>query len=175
MTTTIAGPLKDKAELQALRDRAERQLREAAEQMRKMQALVDRLNAVVGAPPQPSPLDEVHELLKSTGDLRVESGNLSAAAVAKAFGVSLNQLARWLGRNRQALHKTPDADSLQNDLAYFERVARVRAVVPQKRFLKWLRMPNDQLDGKSPIDLMAEGERQVVVDFVEDMLTGAPS
>jgi hypothetical protein len=71
--------------------------------------------------------------------------------------------------------KTPDADSLQDTLAFFERVARLRAVVPQDRFLKWLRMPNAQLDGKSPLDLMAHEERQAVVDFVEDMLTGAPT
>jgi len=31
--------------------------------------------------------------------------------------------------------------------------------------------PNAQLDGKSPLDLMANDERPVVVDFVEDMLT----
>ena len=87
----------------------------------------------------------------------------------------MNQLAGWLGRSRQALAKTPAADSLQNELAFFERVARLRAVVPQERFLKWLRTPHHQLDGKTPLELLADGERQVVVDFVEDMLTGAPS
>jgi len=66
------------------------------------------------------------------------------------------------------------ADSLQDALGFFERVARLRAVVPRDRFLKWLRMPNAQLDGKSPLDLMANDERQVVVDLVEDMLTGHP-
>jgi transposase len=44
--------------------------------------------------------------------------------VAKLFGVSLSQLARWVGRTRQALTKTPDAASLQPALGYFERVAR---------------------------------------------------
>lgn len=71
--------------------------------------------------------------------------------------------------------KTPDADSLQNQLGFFERVARLRAVVPAERFLKWLRMPNAQLAGDAPLQLMANGDRQVVVDFVEDLLTGAPA
>jgi uncharacterized protein (DUF2384 family) len=175
MTTRIAKPLKERSDLRTLRDHAERQMRDLAEKMKAMQALLERLNAAVGAPPQTTPLDEVHELVETTEDLRVRNGNLSAAAVTKAFGISMNQLATWLGRTRQALTKTPDADSLQNDLAYFERVARLRAVVSQDRFLKWLRMPHEQLDGKSPLDLMAEGQRQVVVDFVEDMLTGAPT
>jgi hypothetical protein len=127
------------------------------------------------APPAATPLDEVHELLEATADLRVANGNLSATAIASAFGVSVNQLAGWLGRSRQALAKTPDADSLQDELAFFERVARLRSVVPPDQFLMWLRMPHDLLDGKAPLDLMTGGERQVVVDFVEDMLTGSPT
>ena len=127
------------------------------------------------SPPRPSPLENVRELLGATQDLRGANGKLSATAIAKVFGISINELAGWLKRSRQSVTKTPDADSLQDDLAFFERVARLRAVVPQDQFLKWLRMPNAQLDGKSPLQLLAAGERQAVVDFVEDMLTGAPS
>jgi len=124
---------------------------------------------------RPSPLDRVKEIVEATGDLRVANGNLSAAAVAQVFGVSLSQLADWLGRTRQRLNKTPDADSLQDDLSFFERVARLRAVVPKDGFLKWLRIPNAELDDKKPLDLLASGERQVVADLVDDMLTGAPA
>jgi hypothetical protein len=125
--------------------------------------------------PRPSPLDQVSEIVKATGDLRAASGNLSAEAVASVFGVSLSQLADWLGRSRQALNKTPDADSVQTELGFFERVARLRAVVPGDGFLKWLRMPNLQLDDKKPLELLTSGERQVVADLVDDMLTGAPA
>ena len=126
-------------------------------------------------PPRRGPLDRAKEVVKATEDLRVASGNLSAAEIARAFGVSLNQLARWLGRTRQSLSKTPDADSLQDELAFFERVARLRAVVASDGFLKWLRMSNPELDDAAPLDLLASGERQVVADFVDDMLTGAPA
>jgi hypothetical protein len=127
------------------------------------------------AAPRPSPLDQVKEIISATGDLRAGNGNLSAAAVAPVFGVSISQLAEWLGRSRQALAKTPDAESVQNELGFFERVARLRAVVPGEDFLKWLRMPNAELDNKKPLDLLATGERQVVADLVDDMLTGAPA
>jgi len=126
-------------------------------------------------PPRPGPLDRVREVVEATGDLRVANGNLSATAVAAAFGISLNQLAGWLGRTRQALNKTPDADSVQHELAFFESVARLRAVVPKDGFQKWLRMPNPELDDKTPLDLLASGERQVLADLVDDMLTGAPN
>jgi len=127
------------------------------------------------APPRLSPLDRVQRVLQATEDLRAAGGNLSAEAIAAAFGVSLNQLAGWLGRKRQTVSKTPDAASLQDELAYFERVARLRAVLPKDGFLKWLRMPNPELDEKKPLDLLAGRERQVVADLVEDMLTGAPA
>jgi Protein of unknown function (DUF2384) len=167
---------KEKAKIQDLRRRAG-QMKQSIEAMeRELDALLDPWKQAGGrVAPQPSPLDEVRELLKATEDLRLMNGKLSAMLVAKAFGVSLNELAGWLGRSRQSVAKTPDADSLQNELGFFERVARLRAVVPQDRFLKWLRMPNAQLDNDPPLKLMAIGERQAVVDFVEDMLTGAPT
>ena len=126
-------------------------------------------------PPRPSPLDQVRGVVATTADLRVTKGNLSAERVAKLFGVSLSRLAAWLGRSRQALSKTPDADSLQNELAFFEHVARMRVVVPDPEFRKWLRTPNELLGNKSPLDLMAKGERQIMADYVDDALTGAPT
>ena len=102
-------------------------------------------------------LGQLQALITATADLRTAGANLSADAVAEAFGVSLNQLAGWLGRTRQALSKTPDADSLQDGLVTF----------------KWLRMPNGQLDGTKPLDLLATGrDRSMVAGLVEDTLTG---
>lgn len=127
------------------------------------------------APPRPSPLDQVKGVMAATADLRVANGNLSAERVAKLFGVSLSQLAVWLARSRQALSKTPDADSLQNELAFFEHMARMRVVMPDPEFRKWLRMPNELLGNKSPLDLMAKREWQLMADYVDDALTGAPT
>jgi hypothetical protein len=90
--------------------------------------------------------------------------------------VSLNQLAAWLGRSRQAVTKTPDADSLQPALNFFERVARLRlALKSDADFRKWLRTPQDLLENAAPLQLMAKGNWQVMADFVDDALTGAPT
>lgn len=121
-------------------------------------------------------LGQLQALVEATSDLRASNGNLSANAVADAFGVSINQLAGWLGRTRQSVSKTPDADSLQDSLATFEQVARLRTVLAPDTFRKWLRMPNGQLDGAKPLDLLATGrERPIVAGLVEDMLTGMPT
>jgi hypothetical protein len=122
-----------------------------------------------------SPLDRVKEVVKSTADLRESNGNLSAARVAKVFGVSLSRLAEWLGRTKQAVSKTPDADSLQEPLGYFERVARLRMITHgDAEFRKWLRAPHESLDNAPPLELLARREWQPLADYVEDILTGNP-
>jgi hypothetical protein len=138
------------------------------------QAQHSRVGSAEGSP-RPSPLDRVREIVDATSDLRNHKGRLSAKAIALAFGISTSELAEWLGRTRQGLSKTPDAPSLQSSLGFFERVARLRAVVSQGDFLKWLRRPNPELDNKEPLGMLASGDRQTVADFVDDMLTGAPT
>jgi hypothetical protein len=122
-----------------------------------------------------SPLDQMKAVLESTSDLREENGNLSAARIAVVFGVSLGQLAGWFGRTKQALSKTPDADSLQEALGYFERVARLRMITNgDANFRKWLRTSHELLDNAPPLDLLAKREWQALADYVEDMLAGNP-
>ncbi len=122
-----------------------------------------------------SPLDQVKAVIESTADLREANGNLSASRVAKVFGVSLSQLAEWLRKSKQALSKTPDADSLQEPLGYFERVARLRMITQgNAEFRKWLRTPHDLLDNAPPLKLLAQREWQALADYVEDILTGNP-
>jgi hypothetical protein len=134
-----------------------------------------RSDSLARGAPRPSPLDQVRSVVGATKELRVSGGNLSARNVADLFGVSLSELAKWLGRTRQAVSKAPAADSLQNQLGYFERIARLRAVLEAPAdFRKWLRMPNSQLDGKTPLEVLEEGRWQVVADLVDDMLTGSP-
>ena len=122
-----------------------------------------------------SPLDRMKAVLDATSDLREGNGNLSAARVAKVFGVSLGQLAGWLGRTKQALSKTPDADSLQEPLGYFERVARLRMITDgDANFRKWLRTSHELLDHAAPLELLARREWQALAGYVEDILTGNP-
>jgi len=122
-----------------------------------------------------SSLDQIQRVLDSTADLRESNGKLSAARVADLYGVSLSQLADWLSRSRQSVSKTPDAESLQPALNYFERVARLRLLTgSDERFRKWLRMSQPEIDAKNPLELMARGKWQALADFVDDILTGTP-
>jgi uncharacterized protein (DUF2384 family) len=113
--------------------------------------------------------------MEVTRDLRVANGNLAADRVAKLFGIPLSRLAKWLGRTKQAVSKTPDADSLQDSLGYFERIARLRLVTQgDAEFRQWLRTPHPSVAGKDPMELLARGEWQALADFVDDILSGTP-
>ena len=122
-----------------------------------------------------NPLGKLARVISATSDLRAGSGRLSAKRIAAAFGLSVAELAKQLGRSRQAVSKTDDAESIQEGLAPFARVARLRAVLAGEDFRAWLHLPNEQLDGRSPSAVIREGGVEAVAELAEDMLSGSPA
>lgn len=126
-------------------------------------------------PSRTSPLDDMQKVVEVTQDLRVSSGKLSARTIAGLFGFNMREFALLLGRTPQAVNQTPDAESLQDALKYFERVARVRLVLKDdEMFRKWLRMPIPALGDVTPESFLRDKKWQALADFVDDILTGAP-
>lgn len=187
--TFSAGGLRlhksESGESQALMEKLQKRLKEfkypervdvaSEEHAEELVMKLRLIGAKLDLEPRSSPLDQVKKVMKATVKLRGPSGRLSATAVAEAFGVSQSKLAEWLGRTRQAVSKTPEAESLQHALSFYERAARLLSRVSAEDFKKWLRMANAHLDQRKPLDLLAKGEGQVVADLVDDMLTGSPT
>ncbi len=119
------------------------------------------------------PLGKLAGVISATSNLRAESGRLSARNVAASFGLSVAELAKQLGRSRQAVSKTDDAESIQEGLARFARVARLRAVLSTKDFRAWLHLPNEELDGRSPYAVIRDGGVETIAELAEDMLSGS--
>ena len=169
-------------ELEHLRDALMEQQQQAGRLLAQIEKVLRGAKAPEGkraaanvAPARPSPMDKLKGIATATADLREGNGNLSAVRVARLYGVSLSQLAGWLGRTKQAVSKTPDADSLQAALEYFERVARLRLLTKDDQgFRKWLRTSHPEIVGKNPLELMTKGEWQALADLVDDMLSGTP-
>lgn len=134
-----------------------------------------RARKLAVATPQQDPISQARRVVLATSDLRSASGRLAADKIAGAFGLGVAMLAGILGVTRQAVGKSPDAESRQGKLYPFERVARLRAVLSGDEFRKWLWMPNDELNAATPIEWIRDGRVSEIADLVEDMLTGVPA
>jgi hypothetical protein len=124
---------------------------------------------------RPDPLAETREVMAVTESLLSDKGRLSAKSVADALGIPWTRLAVLLGSTKQAVGKTPDAPALQAPLRTYERIARLRAVLPEKGVLAWMQRPNVHLDDQSPLEIIESGRADAVADLVESMLTGTSS
>lgn len=101
-----------------------------------------------------------------------DSGRIDAGRVAAFFGLPLARLARSLGRSPQAVHKTPDAESLQDALAVFVRIAAALLSMfgSQQKARSWLNAPNPDLENVRPKQLVERGKPEVIAEMLEDAL-----
>lgn len=154
-----------------------RDLQAVALQLQDVTVRLQRLaqQQSTAAQSSPDPLADVKEVMAATAILHASSGRLSATQTAEVFGLSVAKLGKVIERSRQSLTQTPDAESLQEALRPFERIARLRAVLHGEKFLAWLNRANQHLDGHTPIGLIKEGRAKIVADLAEDMLLGTPS
>jgi hypothetical protein len=94
---------------------------------------------------------------------------LDGATLARILGVSELTLARWL----------KGSGSL--DAAAAARVKRLKGILPglarvmKKSFIPtWLTSPNDACEGRSPADLLAQGEYEAIEDIIYFLEAGEP-
>jgi hypothetical protein len=105
-----------------------------------------------------------------------QTGRLDAKRVSEAFGITLSQLSRVLGRNLSTVSKTPDAEALQDRLCAFERIATALLQLgwPLDRLRIWTRTPGPLSDGRTPGDLISEGLAVVLAQRLEDSIAAGP-
>ena len=106
-------------------------------------------------------------------DLRSDRGRLSAKVVSDVLGVTTVTLGEWIGSNKAALSKTPDAPAIQDKLQVYARIASFReAVGGDVLFKQWLRTPHEMLEGKTPLSWLEKGKALEIAEFVEEALAG---
>lgn len=142
------------------------------------QAPERRLRPVEGAAAAHSDLDGHPLIAGTTGFLRnPDSGRLDARRIAEFYAEPLKKFADKLGVTPPAVSQTPDSPKYQGLLSYFEKVARIAPLLENKAsFGGWVRTPNRDLKGETPLDLLWGGpvRAQRLVDAVEDVLVGQP-
>lgn len=105
------------------------------------------------------------------------SGRIDARRVAEFLGVRLSEVADAVGVNYPAVHKTPDASSLQKGLGPIKRsLALLARVTPNRRVARaWLNGPHPDLGEKTPLEVILNGQADAVVTLLENAIAGLPS
>jgi uncharacterized protein (DUF2384 family) len=116
----------------------------------------------------PDSTDHSAELVYARIVEEVRDGGLSSTDVAQVIGVAERQVRNWAagsnspsGRNRDRLL----------ELHYLVRL--LRDVYTREGAEIWLHGRKRSLDGRRPIDLLEEGEYDVVLDAIERLRAGA--
>jgi hypothetical protein len=101
------------------------------------------------------------------------SGRLDAKLIAERLGVSVAALSQALGKQRQTVNKTPDAEDLQPALAPVARVLSLLedALTPNE-LTAWLNSPHAGLEGATPRSEMLAGRASRVALMLESALYG---
>jgi two-component SAPR family response regulator len=120
---------------------------------------------------------ETRVKVQSIPELRnQDSGRLDAKKIANAFGMSLADVSRSIGKSLQTVHRTSDSKSLQKDLFSYERIASALSRISNAdNALKlWLNSPNNAFPENLPVDLIITGHAEMLADLLEDVLLGHP-
>lgn len=117
-------------------------------------------------------------LSHTTPEVFSHSGRLDALRFADYLHLRPNDVAAITGHSGRYVRKNPDAPSFQSSLKKVHFVVKGLLDLTggdKQQALIWLNAPHPALDFAAPLDLMRGSELDVVVDLVDDMLTGAPA
>ena len=105
------------------------------------------------------------------------SGRIDAGKIAAFLDVPLPKVAAALGASYAAVHKTPDAPSLQQGLGPIKRSLTLvsRGTRNRREARIWLNTPHPDLGEKTPLEVILSGRADAVVTLLENAIVGLPS
>lgn len=128
-------------------------------------------NASEAETPVSTSSDSFPGVTKATLFLRGNSGRLNAEKIRGLYKYTRKQIAVFIGVTGEAVRQNPEAESFQEKLKPFERIARLLTFNPKEdNFRRWLHSPNSELENNSPLDVIASRGPEVVDRLVEDIL-----
>jgi Protein of unknown function (DUF2384) len=105
------------------------------------------------------------------------NGRIDACRVAEFLAVPVARVASAVEASAAAVHKTPDALSLQPRLAPMKRALELISQGTRDRHeaLAWLNSAHPDLGGETPLQVLLHGQADAVVTLLENALAGLPS
>ncbi|GAG14907.1 unnamed protein product, partial [marine sediment metagenome] len=89
--------------------------------------------------------------------------------------VTIRLLAQAVGRTPRTLQKNPESKAVQLGLRKIVYVYKLleEMLGSKNKALIWLKAPNSEFGGLSPVDIIAKEEIDIVIDYLMDVKKGA--
>jgi len=104
-----------------------------------------------------------------------EGGIVNCDVLRESLKISTKLLAQSVGRTPRTLQKNPESEAVQlglRKIAYLYKLLE-EMLGSEKKALIWLKAPNSEFGGLSPVDIIAKGEMDIVIDYLMDVRKGA--
>jgi CheY-like chemotaxis protein len=106
-----------------------------------------------------------------------KTGRLDANRIAKHLGISLLRLAKAIGMNYKAVHRSPSSKGIQKHLEPIAAsiVILSRYFNERDEMLAWFNTPHPELDNQKAISVIENGQAVVVRNMLEGTSVGIPT
>jgi hypothetical protein len=91
------------------------------------------------------------------------------------LGIKMVSLARAIGKTQRALEKNPHSENIQNKLRkiVYILILLQEMLISREDIAMWLRVPNPDYDGLSPLQIITEGKIDSIIRYLEDIQKGS--
>jgi Protein of unknown function (DUF2384) len=105
-----------------------------------------------------------------------QQGRVNVVKLASELDIPLDALAGAFKKSRRYLHMEPKAKSVQTDAVKIVRmVDELAEHLGERRFaLFWLKTPQPEFRGKTPIDYLRDGHLDLVLGLAHDIVFMVP-
>ena len=96
----------------------------------------------------------------------------------KAYlGLKSKDMAYIVGRSTRTLEKNPKSEKVQKELRKVGYLLELLRGMTNNRsqIQLWLRAPNPEYDGLSPLEVITKGKIDSVIGYLEDIMKGVPA
>jgi hypothetical protein len=91
------------------------------------------------------------------------------------LGVKMVSLAQAIGKTQRALEKNPRSENIQYKLRkiVYILILLQEMLISREDIAMWLRAPNPDYDGLSPLEIITEGKMDSIIRYLEDIQKGS--
>jgi uncharacterized protein (DUF2384 family) len=91
------------------------------------------------------------------------------------LGIKMVSLAQAIGKTQRALEKNPRSENIQNKLRkiVYILILLQEMLNSREEIAMWLRAPNPDYEGLSPIEIITEGKMDSIIRYLEDIQKGS--